>query len=173
MWRVLPILDVRRQHLSGAVVSNRIHDFDRSHHNMIRDYAMLPDKPFTLSSDDWHSTTSLVPSSLGVAPQRQAGSWDRNTSPLLLLSPQEANMGLCGCCGEPNADMRCGRCQGMYYCSAECQRKDWKIHKQGCKMCRHPPLNRQCPIVMHRHRWQSRPSPLETSTRSFVKWYLL
>lgn len=33
------------------------------------------------------------------------------------------------CCKK--ADLRCERC-GDYYCSAECQRKDWRAHKPNC-----------------------------------------
>ena len=28
--------------------------------------------------------------------------------------------------------MQCGRCKQAYYCSKECQRKDWKSHKETC-----------------------------------------
>ena len=27
---------------------------------------------------------------------------------------------------------RCGRCRNMWYCSKECQVKDWKFHKKNC-----------------------------------------
>ena len=29
--------------------------------------------------------------------------------------------------------MRCSRCQSSFYCSRECQRKDWTRHKKVCK----------------------------------------
>jgi hypothetical protein len=29
--------------------------------------------------------------------------------------------------------LKCGACQSMWYCSSECQKKDWKSHKQLCK----------------------------------------
>lgn len=29
--------------------------------------------------------------------------------------------------------MKCSRCQSRYYCSRECQKKDWKMHKKTCK----------------------------------------
>ena len=32
--------------------------------------------------------------------------------------------------------MRCGRCKKVHYCSRECQRKGWKLHKQSCKLCK-------------------------------------
>lgn len=41
-------------------------------------------------------------------------------------------MGVCGGCGALAADKRCGKCQLAFYCSAECQRKDWKQHKRVC-----------------------------------------
>ena len=39
----------------------------------------------------------------------------------------------CGCCGEP-ATQRCSKCKSVWYCSRECQLKDWKAHKEMCKM---------------------------------------
>jgi hypothetical protein len=35
-------------------------------------------------------------------------------------------------CGKP-AELGCTRCRGAFYCSAECQRKDWKDHRVECK----------------------------------------
>ena len=29
----------------------------------------------------------------------------------------------------------CGNCKIVSYCSAECQKADWKLHKQACKKC--------------------------------------
>ena len=28
---------------------------------------------------------------------------------------------------------KCGKCKNTVYCSVECQRKDWKNHKQNCE----------------------------------------
>jgi hypothetical protein len=38
----------------------------------------------------------------------------------------------CGQCGNP-ANLRCSQCRTIYYCSQECQRKNWKKHKNRCK----------------------------------------
>ena len=38
---------------------------------------------------------------------------------------------LCGVCKAPSKT-KCGRCLKTYYCSADCQRCDWKEHKKTC-----------------------------------------
>ena len=43
----------------------------------------------------------------------------------------------CVSCGRTRADagslMRCGGCKKIEYCSAACQKADWKKHKPACK----------------------------------------
>lgn len=44
----------------------------------------------------------------------------------------------CGSCGASKcADGKvlncCGRCKAQFYCSTDCQRKHWPVHKLGCK----------------------------------------
>jgi tetratricopeptide (TPR) repeat protein len=36
-------------------------------------------------------------------------------------------------CGKTNPQKRCSRCQFVYYCSAECQKRHWPEHKSDCK----------------------------------------
>jgi tetratricopeptide (TPR) repeat protein len=36
-------------------------------------------------------------------------------------------------CGKMNPQKRCSRCQFVYYCSAECQKRHWSQHKPDCK----------------------------------------
>jgi MYND finger len=38
----------------------------------------------------------------------------------------------CGQCGAENSRKTCGGCRGVRYCSSECQRTHWKIHRQEC-----------------------------------------
>ena len=39
----------------------------------------------------------------------------------------------CARCGTAAGKLRrCGRCKGACYCSVECQRAHWKVHKDGC-----------------------------------------
>lgn len=39
----------------------------------------------------------------------------------------------CGSCGK-EAVKKCGRCGIEWYCSRECQVKQWKTHKQVCDL---------------------------------------
>jgi hypothetical protein len=39
---------------------------------------------------------------------------------------------VCFLCLEPSK-LKCSRCLTIQYCSKECQKKDWKIHKNNCK----------------------------------------
>jgi len=39
----------------------------------------------------------------------------------------------CQVCGKANASFRCSVCSGAHCCSKECQKSDWKSHKQVCK----------------------------------------
>jgi hypothetical protein len=36
------------------------------------------------------------------------------------------------CSATPTALLRCSRCQEVWYCSKDCQRRDWSEHKQRC-----------------------------------------
>jgi len=38
-----------------------------------------------------------------------------------------------GCGLSESASQKCSRCRTVYYCSQECQRQHWPIHKQNCK----------------------------------------
>ena len=38
----------------------------------------------------------------------------------------------CDICGLLGPDLKCAKCKGRTYCSAGCQRKDWKEHKGSC-----------------------------------------
>lgn len=44
-------------------------------------------------------------------------------------------MSACGTesCGFKTAALNCGRCEGVFYCNAACQKADWKRHKPYCK----------------------------------------
>jgi hypothetical protein len=41
---------------------------------------------------------------------------------------------LCQKCGQPGKPklLVCSRCRGVKYCSAQCQKADWKMHKSAC-----------------------------------------
>ena len=43
-------------------------------------------------------------------------------------------LAVCGLCGEGGVPLkRCSGCDDVYYCSASCQKHDWKDRKQICR----------------------------------------
>lgn len=55
--------------------------------------------------------------------------FDKELNDVLLLGTKSLG---CVECGKKGADQRCSRCQFRWYCGSECQRKDWKRHKEEC-----------------------------------------
>ena len=39
----------------------------------------------------------------------------------------------CSNCDKPNSNLKCSKCKLVFYCSKECQVKDWSTHKLLCK----------------------------------------
>lgn len=54
-------------------------------------------------------------------------------SPLQNKTEQVGKDVICNACNKvnPKAEL-CGRCKSTYYCNRECQKKDWKDHKEVC-----------------------------------------
>ncbi len=51
------------------------------------------------------------------------------------LTKDNSKIKTCNSCNkiQDSSPKQCGRCKKVYYCNKECQRKDWKTHKQICK----------------------------------------
>ena len=43
------------------------------------------------------------------------------------------DMNICNHCAKSGASQRCGRCWGARYCSVDCQREAWLMHKTECR----------------------------------------
>ena len=80
----------------------------------------------------------------------------RQSKPILpdCVIHRRTNSVTCSTCAGP-ATLQCAGCGTIPYCSAVCQRKDWKHHKSVCKMLRkgckvfclykwHQPVKKEC-----------------------------
>jgi hypothetical protein len=48
--------------------------------------------------------------------------------------PPAAPKKCCNTCSSVTGDLKlCSGCQSAYYCSRDCQAKDFKVHKKACK----------------------------------------
>lgn len=61
------------------------------------------------------------------APQLRTDSVSTNTTEQLLTEKSCAN------CAKKSCINLCGRCKKVYYCSADCQKAHWNVHKRCCK----------------------------------------
>jgi hypothetical protein len=56
----------------------------------------------------------------------------------IMKEKNKTNVYSCAVCNKPDSDQlklkRCSRCHKVYYCSRECQVKDWKQHAASCKV---------------------------------------
>jgi hypothetical protein len=46
--------------------------------------------------------------------------------------PNKVKTKSCQKCGKINCNRYCSRCQRTYYCTEECQRRDWRRHRDTC-----------------------------------------
>ncbi|CAI5775017.1 Tudor domain containing 1 [Podarcis lilfordi] len=72
-------------------------------------------------------------SALQHAKQRRLQSSPDNT---LSTGCDQLHRSTCHFC-RMSGSLRCTRCKQVYYCSVECQRKDWQMHSVVCKLVKH------------------------------------
>ena len=55
---------------------------------------------------------------------------------ILIPKSETPDADYCSSCQQifPKKLKTCARCKQVYYCSVECQRKDWKLHKKDCRL---------------------------------------
>lgn len=65
----------------------------------------------------------------------QIGAFERVISYVCWFLFYEEHTPVCACCKKllsGKDKYRCGKCDVVYYCSVECQKKDWENHKKSC-----------------------------------------
>ncbi|XP_033005518.1 tudor domain-containing protein 1 isoform X2 [Lacerta agilis] len=72
-------------------------------------------------------------SALQHAKQRKLQSSPDNT---LSTGCDQLHRSTCNFC-RMFGSLRCARCKQIYYCSVECQRKDWQMHSVVCRLVKH------------------------------------
>ncbi|XP_047667660.1 putative protein MSS51 homolog, mitochondrial [Tachysurus fulvidraco] len=85
-----------------------------------------------------------------------------------MFQKMEETFKFCACCSKLPRDLpdrselrRCAKCLNVYYCSKECQKKDWSLHKKFCKKLRMVAIDRLVDWLIHTG---DLPFPTETWT---------
>ncbi|KAL9181542.1 hypothetical protein ACHAXT_010347 [Thalassiosira profunda] len=103
--------------------------------------------PFPLGGGaDWDGSAFMAAGAQGPFPMRGGAHpmFGTRYVPDPSITPPDAVQALidgdkgdiisCGHCSQPGATLRCGRCKCVKYCSADCQKLHFAIHKKNCKV---------------------------------------
>ena len=83
--------------------------------------------PASLAWVRQHTGLGTTPSTLGTTPG--VGILPEDVTGL------QAGRVLCAQCSAFGCPNRCSRCKQVWYCSRECQKAHWKVHKPDCRAC--------------------------------------
>jgi len=86
--------------------------------------ALVPGQSTTSSTEDSAANWPSKPSASSATASDQ--------HPLDAHRPAQNDSFECSQCGKPNAILRCGRCKNSRYCSQQCQKAAWPLHKNMC-----------------------------------------
>ena len=64
---------------------------------------------------------------------------------------------------DPAKILRCAKCQSCFYCSKECQTRNWRVHKRVCST--DPLLRRYVPVEMAVERALALQPPMEQAPK--------
>ena len=76
---------------------------------------------------------SQVRDNLAVLEKRQLHPGGDNARNRLFGTLDPVSGGKCDACGRTDTKLKaCSRCKRAWYCSTDCQKSDWTVHKQNC-----------------------------------------
>lgn len=61
---------------------------------------------------------------------------DKKSDNTLLEPKLRKGVNSCSVCSSFSNLKRCKNCKKVYYCSRECQKADWRLHKNICQLCK-------------------------------------
>jgi len=89
---------------------------------------------FSLSSDSFSPSTSSSSISSTFETKNVETKKNKENNPKSNLKKHKKTKKICERCKQSGFDFkRCSKCRIVYYCSAECQLGDWKVHRTKCQ----------------------------------------
>ncbi|KAL0490971.1 ankyrin repeat-containing protein [Acrasis kona] len=95
--------------------------------------------PLSLALENGYKAIATLLLENGANPKRQVAP-NIPTSHDLIMSGRDQDLKTtlqlsygCSVCKKKGSLLRCSRCQKVWYCTKECQLKDWSTHKNECK----------------------------------------